>query len=226
MLWCDSLARDCTNAVYLVKETVSKDSCIELDLLLFGGMWEYILKYLPCVIQSSYRSHHTVLYSNFCGLDHLQERVDSGVYGIDPVVLGIVVASRSEPLFHLLGFLVCLGSTAGRALKSVVQGILLTSEAEKLHSMNLLLYMAPISGLCLLPFTLMWEGNVLAITAEKSKDDPGILLLLLANMTVAYLVNLTNFLVTKHTSALTLQVLGNAKAAVAAVISVLIFQNP
>ncbi|KAJ7013320.1 hypothetical protein NC653_003113 [Populus alba x Populus x berolinensis] len=27
-----------------------------------------------------------------------------------------------------------VGSTAGRALKSVVQGILLTSEAEKLHS--------------------------------------------------------------------------------------------
>jgi len=37
-------------------------------------------------------------------------------------------------LFHLFGFLVCAGSTAGRALKSVVQGILLTSEAEKLHS--------------------------------------------------------------------------------------------
>ena len=143
-----------------------------------------------------------------------------------PVVLGIVVASRSEPLFHLLGFLVCLGSTAGRALKSVVQGILLTSEAEKLHSMNLLLYMAPISGLILLPFTLMWEGNVLALTIDKAKEHPFILLLLFANMTIAYLVNLTNFLVTKHTSALTLQVLGNAKAAVAAAVSVLIFRNP
>lgn len=143
-----------------------------------------------------------------------------------PVVLGIVVASRSEPLFHLLGFFICLGSTAARALKSVVQGILLTSEAEKLHSMNLLLYMAPIAALLLLPFTLMWEGNVLFVTLEKANDSPFILVLLFGNMTVAYLVNLTNFLVTKHTSALTLQVLGNAKAAVAAVISVLIFRNP
>ncbi|KAJ6347541.1 hypothetical protein OIU76_004090 [Salix suchowensis] len=151
----------------------------------------------------------------------------AGVYcALLPVVFGIVLASNSEPLFHLFGFLVCVGSTAGRALKSVVQGILLTSEAEKLHSMNLLLYMAPMAALILLPFTLYIEGNVAAITIEKARGDPFIVFLLAGNATVAYLVNLTNFLVTRHTSALTLQVLGNAKAAVAAVISVLIFRNP
>ncbi|KAL3645609.1 hypothetical protein CASFOL_010789 [Castilleja foliolosa] len=143
-----------------------------------------------------------------------------------PVVLGIVLASNSEPLFHLFGFLVCVGSTAGRALKSVVQGLLLTSEGEKLHSMNLLLYMAPMAAMILLPFTLYIEGNVFAITLEKGMGDGFIVFLLFGNATVAYLVNLTNFLVTKHTSALTLQVLGNAKSAVAAVVSVLIFRNP
>ncbi|KAK9103522.1 hypothetical protein Sjap_020776 [Stephania japonica] len=143
-----------------------------------------------------------------------------------PVVFGIVLASNSEPLFHLFGFLVCVGSTAGRALKSVVQGILLSNEAEKLHSMNLLLYMAPMAALILLPVTLYIEGNVLGVTLEKAKEDLYIVFLLVGNATVAYLVNLTNFLVTKHTSALTLQVLGNAKAAVAAVVSVLIFRNP
>lgn len=155
------------------------------------------------------------------------KRESSVVYmALVPVVFGIVIASNSEPLFHLFGFLVCLGSTAARALKSVVQGLLLTSEAEKLHSMNLLMYMAPIAALLLLPVTLFVEGNVAAITIEKAKENPLIIFLLLGNMTMAYLVNLTNFLVTKHTSALTLQVLGNAKAAVAAVISVLIFKNP
>lgn len=143
-----------------------------------------------------------------------------------PVVLGIVLATNSEPLFHLFGFLVCLTSTASRALKSVVQGILLTSEAEKLHSMNLLMYMAPMAALVLLPLSLYIEGNVAAATLAKASDDPRLILLLLGNATVAYLVNLTNFLVTKHTSALTLQVLGNAKAALAAIVSVLIFRNP
>ncbi|KAI3812995.1 hypothetical protein L1987_17708 [Smallanthus sonchifolius] len=114
----------------------------------------------------------------------------------------------------------------GRALKSVVQGLLLTSESEKLHSMNLLLYMAPMAAFILLPFSLYIEGNVLGKTVEKVKGDAFMVFLLIGNATVAYLVNLTNFLVTKHTSALTLQVLGNAKAAVAAVVSVLIFRNP
>ncbi|KAL7160258.1 hypothetical protein ABFS83_01G081800 [Erythranthe nasuta] len=147
-------------------------------------------------------------------------------FALVPVVLGIVLASNSEPLFHLFGFLMCVTSTAGRALKSVVQGLLLTSDSEKLHSMNLLLYMAPMAAMILLPFTLYVEGNVLAVTIEKGRGDGFIVFLLVANATVAYLVNLTNFLVTKHTSALTLQVLGNAKAAVAAVVSVLIFKNP
>jgi hypothetical protein len=39
-------------------------------------------------------------------------------------------------------------------------------------------------------------------------------------------VNLTNFLVTKCTSPLTLQVLGNAKGAVAVVVSIILFKNP
>ncbi|WOL13084.1 hypothetical protein Cni_G21853 [Canna indica] len=143
-----------------------------------------------------------------------------------PVVLGIVLASNSEPLFHPIGFILCVGSTAGRALKSVVQGVLLTSESEKLNSMNLLMHMAPIAAAILLPLALYAEPGVVAVTVAKVRADPYLGLLLFGNATVAYLVNLTNFLVTKHTSALTLQVLGNAKAAVAALVSVLIFRNP
>jgi len=86
--------------------------------------------------------------------------------------------------------------------------------------------MAPMAAVMLLPVSIYIEGNVAAITTKKAMEDPTVVLLLLGNATVAYLVNLTNFLVTKHTSALTLQVLGNAKAAVAAVVSVLIFRNP
>lgn len=39
-------------------------------------------------------------------------------------------------------------------------------------------------------------------------------------------MNLTNFLVTKYTSALTLQVLGNMKGVIAAGISIALFKNP
>ncbi|XP_039129773.1 probable sugar phosphate/phosphate translocator At3g11320 [Dioscorea cayenensis subsp. rotundata] len=131
-----------------------------------------------------------------------------------------------EPSFHLFGFIMCISATAARALKSVLQGILLSSEGEKLNSINLLLYMAPIAVIFLLPATIIMEPNVLAITVTLAREDKKIICYLLFNSSMAYFVNLTNFLVTKHTSALTLQVLGNAKGAVAVVISILIFRNP
>ncbi|MQM11647.1 hypothetical protein Taro_044555 [Colocasia esculenta] len=143
-----------------------------------------------------------------------------------PVVTGVIIASGGEPSFHLFGFIMCVGATAARALKSVLQGILLSSEGEKLNSMNLLLYMAPIAVVLLLPATLMMEDNVVGITLALAREDNRIIWYLLFNSALAYFVNLTNFLVTKHTSALTLQVLGNAKGAVAVVISILIFRNP
>ncbi|KAI3705081.1 hypothetical protein L1987_75313 [Smallanthus sonchifolius] len=120
----------------------------------------------------------------------------------------------------------CVSATAARALKTVVQGILLSSEGEKLNSMNLLLYMAPIAVVLLLPATMYMEENVVGITKAFARQDFGIVWLLILNSSLAYFVNLTNFLVTKHTTALTLQVLGNAKGAVAVVVSILIFKNP
>ncbi|XP_044509148.1 probable sugar phosphate/phosphate translocator At3g11320 [Mangifera indica] len=143
-----------------------------------------------------------------------------------PVVTGVIIASGGEPSFHLFGFIMCIAATAARALKSVLQGILLSSEGEKLNSMNLLLYMAPIAVVFLLPATLIMEENVVGITLALARDNIKIIWYLLFNSALAYFVNLTNFLVTKHTSALTLQVLGNAKGAVAVVVSILIFKNP
>ncbi|CAN0854674.1 Probable sugar phosphate/phosphate translocator At5g05820 [Linum grandiflorum] len=143
-----------------------------------------------------------------------------------PVVSGVIVASGGEPSFHLFGFIMCVGATAARALKTVVQGILLSSEGEKLHSMNLLMYMAPVAVAFLLPTALIMEPGVVGITIAQAKDDKKFIFYLLFNASLSYLVNLTNFLVTKHTSALTLQVLGNAKGAVAVVLSILIFRNP
>mmetsp|Transcript_41161 Transcript_41161/g.131737 ORF Transcript_41161/g.131737 Transcript_41161/m.131737 type:complete len:357 (+) Transcript_41161:322-1392(+) len=143
-----------------------------------------------------------------------------------PVVVGIVLASNSEPLFHLTGFLVCMSATAARALKSVLQGLLLSSDVDKLNSMNLLLYMAPVSVVVLLPFVALMESNPIGQVVANMKESPHFLVLLFLNCFMAYFVNLTNFLVTKHTSALTLQVLGNAKGVVAVVVSILIFRNP
>lgn len=143
-----------------------------------------------------------------------------------PVVGGVIIASGGEPSFHLFGFIMCISATAARAFKSVLQGILLSSEGEKLNSMNLMLYMSPIAVVALVPAIFTMEPDVLEVFASVGVEHKFMWMLLLLNSAMAYSANLTNFLVTKHTSALTLQVLGNAKGAVAVVISILLFRNP
>uniref|UniRef100_A0A0D9WC72 Sugar phosphate transporter domain-containing protein n=1 Tax=Leersia perrieri TaxID=77586 RepID=A0A0D9WC72_9ORYZ len=143
-----------------------------------------------------------------------------------PVVAGVVIATGGEPSFHLFGFIMCVGATAARALKTVLQGILLSSEEEKLNSMDLLRYMAPVAVILLIPATLIMERDALSMVTALAREDPSFIWILICNSSLAYFVNLTNFLVTKHTSPLTLQVLGNAKGAVAVVVSILIFRNP
>jgi hypothetical protein len=72
--------------------------------------------------------------------------------------------------------------------------------------MNLLLYMSPIAVVLLLPAALIMEPNVIDVTLTLGKEHKFMGVLLFLNSATAYAANLTNFLVTKHTSALTLQV--------------------
>jgi drug/metabolite transporter (DMT)-like permease len=143
-----------------------------------------------------------------------------------PIVLGIVLASRAEPSFHLTGFVACISATFSRALKSVLQGLLLTNDAEKLDSLNLLLYMSPVALGVLVAATSAMEPEAFGVFLENCAESPHFFFVLGLNCVLAFSVNLTNFLVTKCTSPLTLQVLGNAKGAVAVVVSILLFKNP
>lgn len=184
------------------------------------------LKYLPVSFNQAVGATTPFFTALFAYLMTLKREAWSTYLCLVPVVGGVVIASGGEPMFHLFGFIMCIGATAARAFKSVLQGVLLSSEGEKLNSMNLLLYMSPIALVVLLPAAIIMEPNVLEVTVSLGIEHRYMTILLLLNSAMAYGANLCNFLVTKHTSALTLQVLGNAKGAVAVVISILIFRNP
>ncbi|KAG2484221.1 hypothetical protein HYH03_016956 [Edaphochlamys debaryana] len=146
-------------------------------------------------------------------------------YSLVPIMVGVVVASGGEPSFNFVGFSCCLAATALRALKSVLQSILMTDPSEKLDPMSLLLYMSATSVFLLVPMSAVLEPTAYTEVMELINGSPGFGWWLLSNSCLAYFVNLTNFLVTKFTSALTLQVLGNAKGVVAAAVSVAVFKN-
>mmetsp|Transcript_39571 Transcript_39571/g.75786 ORF Transcript_39571/g.75786 Transcript_39571/m.75786 type:complete len:320 (-) Transcript_39571:123-1082(-) len=143
-----------------------------------------------------------------------------------PVILGIVIASKGEPGFHIVGFLLSMTATAARGAKSVMQQVLLSGDGMNLDSINALRHMCPWAVMVLIPMSFYFEGTQPWLELMSPKESNWFLPALLLNILMAFLVNLFNLLVTKHTSALTIQVLGNAKGVVAAVISVIIFKNP
>lgn len=144
-----------------------------------------------------------------------------------PVVAGVILATGAEPSFQLLGFLAAVFATFARAFKSILQGLLLTDPSEKLDSVNLLRYMTPIASAALMLLVAVMEPDI-ADSLPHVGDEHWVrfYVILSANGALAFLVNLTNFLVTRYTSALTLQVLGNAKGVFATGISIVVFGNP
>jgi drug/metabolite transporter (DMT)-like permease len=103
---------------------------------------------------------------------------------------------------------------------------LLLEDSEKLSSLSLLGHMAPISAVVLIPLTVFYEPTSAHACTKLVQSSWLFATMLALNCLLAFFVNLTNFLVTKHCGALTLQVLGNAKGVIAAVISVFVFHNP
>ena len=87
-----------------------------------------------------------------------------------------------------------------------MQAKLLKDEMVKMDSMNLLRIMAPIAALMLLPAIALWEPDALQVALRLLRGQPNFAVLILANASLAYAVNFSNFQITKVTSALTMQV--------------------
>lgn len=71
---------------------------------------------------------------------------------------------------------------------------------------ELMLYMAPFAVVVLVRATLVMEPDVFDLVVALGKEHKFMWILLFINSAMDYGANLCNFLVTKHTSALTLQV--------------------
>lgn len=119
----------------------------------------------------------------------------------------------------------CLAATGTRALKTVVQAMLLADASKYLDPISLLCYMSSISCVMLIPATALLEPGAFAKTQALIRSSPLLVVWIISNAILAFAVNLTNFFVTKFTSALTLQVLGNMKGIVATIVSVCVFHN-
>lgn len=144
-----------------------------------------------------------------------------------PIAGGVGLASWQEASFNLFGCGMCIAATALRAVKSVWQGILLADDEDRMDAMSLLYYMSPPTFGMLFFMSVIFEPDLM-LSSQALLDvfsDSGLLFWLWISGVIAFVLNIMNLLVTKYTSAVTLQVLGNVKVVLSIIVSVIIFQN-
>ncbi|OLP80667.1 putative sugar phosphate/phosphate translocator [Symbiodinium microadriaticum] len=149
-----------------------------------------------------------------------------------PVIcVGLAVCSVKELNFNALGAFYAGGATVLRAVKSLIQGRLL-STSHQMDSVTLLYYMAPWAAMWLSLIMLVLEAPMKMPSARFVSVWPGMesaaelaLAKYFSSCLNACLLNIANFLVTSYTSPVTLQVLGNVKSCLSIAVSVAIFRN-
>ena len=141
-----------------------------------------------------------------------------------PMCGGVMLCTAGEVNFHVLGFLAILASTLLRGIKSILQARLLSPE-ERMDALTLLYHMSRASIAPLGLYAALGEYPALNDPHLASADSFRLWLLILTSGLISFLLNVCNFLVTKETSAVTLQVLGNVKVVFAIAVSLFIFGN-
>lgn len=225
MSYCVAASRLVTLQPVTSRRQFYKISLLALVFCLTVVLGNVSLRYIPVSFNQAIGAT-TPAFTAMLAWMVLHQRESPAVYAsLIPVVIGVVIASGAEPMFNMTGFVAAVTAACARALKSVLQGLMLSDSNERMDSLSLLMYMAPVAVVALIPTTLFFEPDAASVALELGQNGMFWVLLFL-NSFLAYFVNLTNFLVTKYTSALTLQVLGNAKGVVAVILSLIYFRNP
>ncbi|GFP81626.1 probable sugar phosphate/phosphate translocator at5g05820 [Phtheirospermum japonicum] len=86
------------------------------------------LKYLPVSFNQAIGATTPYFTAVFAYMMTLKMEAWLTYVTLVPFFTSSLTGVQGEPSFHLFGFLMCIGATAAKALKSVVQGILLSSE--------------------------------------------------------------------------------------------------
>jgi len=141
--------------------------------------------------------------------------------------VGIAFCVEGEVHFNLVGVFALLGAIVLRGAKSIIQGQLLTSPGDKLDSVALLFYMAPVSAVLLLVASAVTEGmEPYRRFLDSAVAGEAMALWLVVSGLNACFLNVANFLVTFYTSPVALQILGNIKMVLAIVMSAAVLGNP
>ncbi|KAK8479298.1 hypothetical protein V6N13_110028 [Hibiscus sabdariffa] len=141
-----------------------------------------------------------------------------------PIVGGILLTSITELSFNMFGFCAALFGCLATSTKTILAESLL--HGYKFDSINTVYYMAPFATMILGLPALLLEGNGVVDWFHMHPTPWAAVVIIFSSGVLAFCLNFSIFYVIHSTTAVTFNVAGNLKVAVAVLISWLIFRNP
>ena len=123
------------------------------------------------------------------------------------VTAGVLLASYGETHFSLIGVVLQIGSIVSESLRLVLSQKLMQSESKKsMSSVDMMYHISPIAFVVLVLLFLAFELTDMVHTGMNLP-----LGILLVNVILVFLLNLTSYAVIEHTSALLINLAGVIK---------------
>ncbi|KAJ4850935.1 GDP-mannose transporter gonst5 [Turnera subulata] len=141
-----------------------------------------------------------------------------------PIVGGILLTSVTELSFNMFGFSAALLGCLATSTKTILAESLL--HGYKFDSINTVYYMAPFATMILGIPAMLLEGNGVLDWFNTHQSVVPALIIIFTSGVLAFCLNFSIFYVIHSTTAVTFNVAGNLKVAVAVLVSWLIFRNP
>ncbi|XP_072965233.1 UDP-galactose transporter 1 [Typha angustifolia] len=141
-----------------------------------------------------------------------------------PIVGGILLTSITELSFNVFGFCAALFGCLATSTKTILAESLLHS--YKFDSINTVYYMAPFATMILAVPAILLEGTGVINWFYTHDSIFSTMVIIFSSGVLAFCLNFSIFYVIHSTTAVTFNVAGNLKVAVAVLVSWLIFRNP
>ncbi|KAJ4779552.1 Nucleotide-sugar transporter family protein [Rhynchospora pubera] len=141
-----------------------------------------------------------------------------------PIVGGILLTSITELSFNMFGFCAALFGCLATSTKTILAESLL--HGYKFDSINTVYYMAPFATMILAIPALLLEGGGVINWFYTHEDIFSSMMIIFGSGVTAFCLNFSIFYVIHSTTAVTFNVAGNLKVAVAVLVSWMIFRNP
>ncbi|WOL03571.1 hypothetical protein Cni_G12291 [Canna indica] len=141
-----------------------------------------------------------------------------------PIVGGILLTSMTELSFNILGFCAALFGCLATSTKTILAESLL--HGYKFDSINTVYYMAPFATMILAVPAILLEGAGVSNWLYSHQSITSSMIIIVGSGVLAFCLNFSIFYVIHSTTAVTFNVAGNLKVAVAVLVSWFIFKNP